>query len=139
MIRTHSLPTVASVAAAVILLAGLAPAAQAVLAIDWFSIDGGGATVASASLVLYGTIGQADADVQAAGTYVLKGGFRAISHCAVSDVDEDGYVDVVDLLYLVDTFGLARGDPGYNSACDFNSDGYVDVVDLLLLVEYFGT
>jgi hypothetical protein len=55
------------------------------------------------------------------------------------DVDGDGHVDVVDLLYLVDAFGSLTGDPSYNAACDFNSDGSVDVVDLLMLVENFGT
>jgi hypothetical protein len=51
------------------------------------------------------------------------------------DVDGDGVVDVVDLLYLVEAFGTAAGDPLYNAACDFSGDGAVDVVDLLILVE----
>ena len=54
------------------------------------------------------------------------------------DVNDDGFVDVVDLLYLVDAFGSATGDPNYDARCDFNNDGYVDVVDLLTLVENFG-
>jgi hypothetical protein len=55
------------------------------------------------------------------------------------DVDADGHVDVVDVLYLVDAFGTVSGDGNYNSACDFNADGAVDVVDLLLLVDNWGT
>ena len=51
------------------------------------------------------------------------------------DVNGDGVVDVVDLLYLVDAFGSATGDANYNADCDFNDDGFVDVVDLLILVE----
>jgi hypothetical protein len=54
------------------------------------------------------------------------------------DVDGDGHVDVVDLLYFVDAFGSASGDANYDPTCDFNSDGSVDVVDLLILVENFG-
>jgi hypothetical protein len=54
------------------------------------------------------------------------------------DVDGDGHVDVVDLLYLVDAFGSMTGDANYNPASDFNSDGSVDVVDLLIMVENFG-
>jgi hypothetical protein len=54
------------------------------------------------------------------------------------DIDNDGAVDVVDLLYFVDSFGLSAGDPGYNPLCDLNGDGSVDVVDLLTLVEDFG-
>jgi hypothetical protein len=55
------------------------------------------------------------------------------------DVNGDGLVDVVDLLFLVDAFGSAIGDPNYDARCDFNGDGYVDVVDLLDLVYNFGT
>ena len=55
------------------------------------------------------------------------------------DVNFDGHVDVVDLLYLVDAFGTSFGEPAYNPACDFNADNGVDVVDLLIFVENFGT
>jgi hypothetical protein len=54
------------------------------------------------------------------------------------DVDGDGHVDVVDLLYLVDAFGSAVGDANYDPRCDFNSDGGVDVIDLLIMVDNFG-
>jgi hypothetical protein len=57
----------------------------------------------------------------------------------VGDVNGDGCVDVVDLLYLVDAFGSVTGDANYDAACDFNSDGSVDVIDLLYMVETFGT
>jgi hypothetical protein len=51
------------------------------------------------------------------------------------DIDEDDYVDVVDLLWFVDAFGSLSGDANYNAACDFNGDAMVDVVDLLTFVE----
>jgi hypothetical protein len=54
------------------------------------------------------------------------------------DINGDGYVDVVDLLYLVDAFGSVTGDTNYDPDADFNNDGSVDVVDLLILVENFG-
>jgi hypothetical protein len=57
----------------------------------------------------------------------------------LGDVDGDGHVDVLDLLYLVDAFGKYWGQAGYNPACDFNHDGAVDVGDLLDLVYNFGT
>ncbi len=56
----------------------------------------------------------------------------------VGDVNGDWVVDVIDLLWLIDTFGKAAGDPGYNSACDFNHDGTVDVIDLLDMIGNFG-
>jgi hypothetical protein len=55
------------------------------------------------------------------------------------DINGDGAVDVVDLLYFVDAFGSLTGDANYDPACDFNNDGSVDVVDLLDLVSNFGT
>jgi hypothetical protein len=55
-----------------------------------------------------------------------------------ADVDDDRHVNVVDLLYLADSFGMSLGDPAYDARCDFNSDNAVDVVDLLTLVYSFG-
>jgi hypothetical protein len=55
------------------------------------------------------------------------------------DINGDGHVDVVDLLYFVDAFGSVSGDPNYDIRADFNGDLSIDVVDLLMLVETFGT
>ncbi len=54
------------------------------------------------------------------------------------DIDGDGHVDVVDLLFFVDSFGLVLGDRGYDPKCDLNHDGSVDVIDLLTMVENWG-
>jgi hypothetical protein len=54
------------------------------------------------------------------------------------DTNGDGYVDVVDLLDLVYSFGTLKGDAGFNPTCDFNHDEAVDVVDLLDVVYDFG-
>jgi hypothetical protein len=62
----------------------------------------------------------------------------SIRNVIAGDVDVDGHVDVVDLLYLVDAFGSVPGDPNYDPDCDFNADESVDVVDLLYLVDNFG-
>ena len=56
----------------------------------------------------------------------------------VGDVNLDGYVDVVDMLWLVESFGWCLGDEDYDPACDFNGDDCCDVVDLLDLVYNFG-
>ena len=53
------------------------------------------------------------------------------------DIDGDGFVDVVDLLYMVDSWGRTRGQTGYDTRSDFNGDSSVDVVDLLILVEFW--
>jgi hypothetical protein len=56
----------------------------------------------------------------------------------IGDVSLDDACDVLDLLMLVDTFGLSTGDPGFDPAADFNKDGAVDVLDLLYLIDGFG-
>jgi hypothetical protein len=56
-----------------------------------------------------------------------------------ADANDDGCVDVVDLLTVVYSFGTTAADPGYDSTADFNHDDLVDVVDLLELVGQFGT
>jgi hypothetical protein len=66
------------------------------------------------------------------------GAFQGLIYRLIADSNQDLYVDVVDLLTLVDSFGLMVGDPGYDDSVDFNLDTYVDVVDLLILVEHFG-
>ena len=56
----------------------------------------------------------------------------------IGDVNRDCSVDVVDLLYMVDSWGKFIGEDGYDPHCDFNHDGSVDVVDLLTLSENWG-
>lgn len=54
------------------------------------------------------------------------------------DVNGDGHVDVVDLLYFADAWGKLLGQTGYNAGCDFNGDGSVDVLDLLVMAAHWG-
>jgi hypothetical protein len=109
--------------------------------LTWSVIGGGGDKCYDNGGVysLRGTIGQPAVGVLIGGSYSLTGGFWAVPPGKPADVNGDGSVDVVDLLWLVASFGAVAGDPGYNPACDFNDDGSVDVVDLLILVEFFGT
>lgn len=56
----------------------------------------------------------------------------------VGDINGDGYIDVVDLLTMVECWGSLVGDPYYHVDADINGDGTVDVVDLLTMVENWG-
>jgi hypothetical protein len=49
-----------------------------------------------------------------------------------SDINEDGIVNVTDLLEVISEWGLA------NSPADINDDGIVDVTDLLTVVGSWG-
>jgi len=55
------------------------------------------------------------------------------------DVNNDGSVDLLDVIALVETWGLSEGDENYNPDADFNLDGTVNVLDLLILVNNYGT
>ncbi len=54
------------------------------------------------------------------------------------DINADGHVDVIDLLWLIAAFGTYAGDPAYDPRCDFNNDAAVDVIDLLYMIDNFG-
>jgi hypothetical protein len=69
----------------------------------------------------------------------FSGAHLAITATLSGDgINNDGCVDVVDLLDLVGAFGSMVGDVNFSSEVDWNCDGFVDVVDLLTLVENFG-
>lgn len=52
----------------------------------------------------------------------------------LGDLNGDGYVDVSDLLILLNSWGLCQGD----CPADLNNDGFVDVSDLLVLFSNWG-
>ncbi len=52
---------------------------------------------------------------------------------AGGDANGDGAVDIIDLLMLAGSWGLTKGDPGFEPGCDFNDDNSVDILDLLTL------
>jgi hypothetical protein len=109
-------------------------------AIDWHTIDGGGAGPANASTggtyALSATIGQPDArnhpQAMTGGSYKLTGGFWVIPECPAIPADYDGDCDVDQADYQV--FESCATAPGVSlsAGCDsrdFDSDGDVDQSD----------
>ena len=81
------------------------PCGQAQLAIDWFTIDGGGLSYGfSGNLRLGGSCGQPDAGTLAGGDYVLRGGFWS-GGGVVSSVE----VDPLEEPELPTTFRILAG------------------------------
>jgi len=54
------------------------------------------------------------------------------------DANQDGLVDIVDLVICVLAFGSQPGDPNWNLYADLNQDELVDIVDLVMIALHFG-
>ena len=51
------------------------------------------------------------------------------------DINNDGSVDIQDLILVSNSFGMATPEP---PKVDVNEDGHVDIIDLLLVAAHFG-
>lgn len=53
------------------------------------------------------------------------------------DINKDGFVNLLDLSILNQSFGSKLGDPNYNELADLNSDGMVNIQDLSIMSKEF--
>ncbi len=56
----------------------------------------------------------------------------------VSDLNNDGEVDIFDIVPIAVSFGTRTGDPNWNPVCDLNKDNKIDVFDLAQVALAFG-
>jgi predicted outer membrane repeat protein len=72
------------------------------------------------------------------GNLTDNGGNIIRNECPIDcpDINGDGYVNVSDLLIIIDQWGVT--DSPNNSPADLNFDGIVDVVDLLIVIDNWG-
>jgi len=123
---------------AIIATCAAAPLGGGSFTVDWYTVDGGGATYLSGGgFTLGSTIGQVDAGpVMNGGQFQLIGGFWAaqtsgsLVQCP-ADLDGDGIVDGSDLGILLSNWS-GDGDG------DLNGDGLVDGADLGELLGAWG-
>lgn len=54
------------------------------------------------------------------------------------DLNEDGKVDVKDIVIVAAAFGTYPGHPSWNERADVNQDGQVDIRDIALVAAHFG-
>ena len=116
----------------VVAAAALAPrTASAQYAIDWWTVDGGGAMNASGgAFTLSATAGQADAGtVGTPAGFQILGGFWAVENVAScpADFNGDGFLDFFDYDDYVSCFETGVCPPG--KTADFNGDGFADFFD----------
>ena len=57
-----------------------------------------------------------------------------LSPIIAGDIDNDGYVTVLDIITLVNL--ILQGDVEYFNAGDFNQDGVIDILDVVGMVNH---
>ncbi len=60
---------------------------------------------------------------------------KTIAVPPLGDINQDGAVDIKDLILVAKDFGKTTG---FNPGCDLNSDGKVDIKDLIIVAKNFG-
>ena len=107
--------------------------------LSWHSIDGGGGESAGGGYIMSAVIGQPDAGTMSGGGYILSGGFFAVAtdpECP-ADTDDNGSVEVIDLLALLAAWGACPTPPA-PCPSDIDNNGSVEVIDLLALLAAWG-
>lgn len=112
------------------------------LAIDWWTVDGGGGMFSTGdTLDLAGTVGQPDASaVLTAGSLELAGGFWPVfageDEFCYGDLNGDNQVGLADLAELLGNYGVTSG-ATYEDG-DLDGDGDVELSDLAELLGVYG-
>jgi len=91
--------------------------------IDWYTIDGGGATSTGGTYTITGTIGQPDAGYSYQGEYYLAGGYWTFADLC--------FVDYIDLA-IFSQYWLYTGP---DLPADLDGDTNVNMIDLRILAE----
>jgi hypothetical protein len=72
-------------------------------------------------------------------TFVLFGdpatGLNAES---IYDLDNDGDVDIVDIMMVASRWNISTGDPNYDATCDLDNDGDIDILDIMMVAAQWG-
>lgn len=55
-----------------------------------------------------------------------------------ADVNDDGIVDIVDIVLCALAFGSKPGNPNWNPYADLNQDGKVTITDIVMIAVHFG-
>ena len=54
------------------------------------------------------------------------------------DLDNNGFIDIVDIVLCALAFGSKPGDSNWNPYADLNQDGIIDIADIVMIAIHFG-
>ena len=58
---------------------------------------------------------------------------------SVEDINNDGVINMADVILMAGAFNTIRGDSIYKSSCDLNNDGTVNMSDIIIIATKFNT
>lgn len=61
-----------------------------------------------------------------------------LARAHVGDMNDDGIVDIFDVVILADAFGSYPGHPNWNPDADLNNDDVLDILDVVTIAKKFG-
>lgn len=61
------------------------------------------------------------------------------THTAIEDVNNDGAINISDILLIASAFNTGSGNPKYNSSYDLNKDNAVNISDVMMVAVKFNT
>ena len=56
----------------------------------------------------------------------------------VFDIDNDGDIDILDIMQVASRWNTTTGDPDYDESCDLDNDGDIDIVDIMKVAAQWG-
>jgi len=110
----------------------------------WETVSAGAQTSHAGGYFLSGTVGQVAVGVVNSPNHGTIQGFHQdfgaffVCDCVPGNVNEDSYINVLDILDLID-YKFREGPPPLPyDVCsgDVNRDCYVNVIDIMLLIDY---
>jgi hypothetical protein len=63
---------------------------------------------------------------------------RAGATTLLGDLNQDGIVDIYDVIQAASAFGSYPGHPNWDSHADLNHDNIIDIFDIIILANNFG-
>lgn len=71
-------------------------------------------------------------------TYVTNRAINDTLEFTLSDLNNDGAINIFDVVIIAVSFGSEPADPNWNMIADINRDGIVDIFDLVVVAVHFG-